>query len=62
MLSDPKHPVWLLLTFLVVGGIGLGYCQIMYHNGADPLKDGALVSLVGGLSLAVGRFTGGARS
>lgn len=61
-MSDPKHPIWLLLGFLVVGGLGLGYCSLMYQNGADPLKDGALVSIVSGLAIAVGRFTGGSKS
>ena len=62
MLSDPKHPVWLLLGFLIIGGLGLGYCEIMYVHGADPLKDGGLITIVGGLAAAVGRFTGGSKA
>lgn len=58
-MSDSKHPVWMLLGILVVGGLGLGYCQVMYHNGADPLKDGGLIAIVGGLSAAVARLMGG---
>jgi hypothetical protein len=58
-MQDPKHPVWLILGFLVTGALGLGYCTIMYNNGADPLKDGGLIAIITGLSVAVGRFTGG---
>ncbi len=58
-MSDSKHPIWRLAGLLVVGGLGLGYCQMMYHNGADPLKDGGLIAIVGGLSAVVMRFTGG---
>lgn len=61
MMNDAKHPVWLILGFLVVGGLGLGYCSLMYHNGADPLKDGGLIAIVSGLAAAVGRFTGGSK-
>lgn len=59
MFSDPKHPVWFLLGLLVIGGLGLSFCALMYHNGVDPLKDGGLIALVGGLAGAVGRMTGG---
>lgn len=48
-MRDPKHPIWLILGVLVVGGLGLGYCQLMYQNGADPMKDGGLIALVAGL-------------
>ena len=58
-MSDPKHPIWILLGILVIGGLGLGYCSLMYQNGADPLKDGGLIAIVGGLSAAVARIIGG---
>lgn len=58
MWHDRNHPVWKLAFILIVGGLGLGYCQIMYHNGADPMKDGALVAIVGGIAGAWGKFMG----
>ena len=57
-MADKSHPVWLLLGILIIGGLGLGYCQLMYHNGADPLKDGGLIAIVGGLAGVAGRFVG----
>ena len=61
-MSDKSHPVWIILGILVVGGLGLGYCQLAYLNGADIIKDGGLVALVGGLAGALGRFMGGSQS
>lgn len=49
-MSDPKHPIWSLAGLL------------MYNNGADHLKDGGLIAIVGGLSAAVAKFTGGSSS
>lgn len=50
-----------ILTIGVIGGLGLGFCALMYHNGVDPLKDGALVALVGGLAGAAGRLSSGSK-
>jgi len=58
-MSSHKHPIWLILGLLVIGCLGLEYCELMYANGADPLKDGALIAIVSGLSAAVVKFTGG---
>lgn len=58
-MQDPKHPVWLILGLLVIGGLGLGYCALMYQNNIDPLKDGGLIAIVSGLAAAAGRMTGG---
>ncbi len=57
-MSDHKHPVWFLLFVLLVGGLGLGYCQVVYHNGSDPLKDGGLIALVAGLVGLWAKFSG----
>ena len=58
-MQNQKHPIWLILGFLVVGGLGLGYCSLMYANGVDPMKDGGLIAIITGLSAIVGRLTGG---
>lgn len=51
-MPDSKHPIWKLAAVLIVGCLGLGYCSIAYQNSVDPLKDGGLIALVGGLSAA----------
>jgi hypothetical protein len=48
-----------ILFILVVGGLGLGYCEVMYRNGADPLKDGALIGGVTAITAAFFKFFGG---
>ena len=53
------HPAWVILFILVVGGLGLGYCEVMYRNGADPLKDGALIGGVTAITAAFFKFFGG---
>lgn len=57
-MSDHKHPIWFLLFILVVGVVGLGYCQVMYENGTDPLKDGGLIAIVAGMVGLWSKFGG----
>jgi len=51
------HPGWFCLFALTVGGLGLGYCEIMYKNGVDPIKDGGLIAIVAGLVATWNKLT-----
>jgi len=40
------------LFVAVVGGLGLGYCELAYRNGSDLLKDGGLIAGVSAVTAA----------
>lgn len=57
-MPDRHHPVWFIVFILVVGGLGLGYCSLMYANGVDLKLDGGLVALITTVTGLWFRFTG----
>lgn len=57
-MPDRHHPIYFILFVLVVGGLGLGYCSLMYANGVAP-ADGGLIALIAAATGAWFKFTGG---
>lgn len=56
---DWKRNLIGVIGLAVLGVLGLTYCEMVYRNGADPLKDGGLMA---GVALAVklyDKFVGG---
>jgi|694.fasta_scaffold68922_5 hypothetical protein len=41
-IHDPKHPVWPIIRYVVVGGTMIAICSTLYKNGFDP-KDLVLI-------------------
>ena len=58
-MNSPQHPIWRLLTLVVLLSAVGGYMHVFYANGIDPLKDGTLLTILGGLAVAWNKFTGG---
>ena len=57
-MPERNHPIWFIVFALVIGGLGLGYCEIAYKNGAD-IKDTGLIALITAATGAWFKFTGG---
>ena len=58
-MPERNHPIYFILFAMVIGGLGLGYCQLAYANGADVPKDTALIALITAATGAWFKFTGG---
>ena len=56
---DFKKALVGVLFLAVLGGLGLWYCEIVYRNGADPLKDGGLIAGVAAAVKLYDKFVGG---
>lgn len=51
MTFDWKKPALILAAIVVVGGFGLGYSAIVFHNGVDASKDSGMIAVVGAVTL-----------
>lgn len=56
---DVKRALVVILGVAVIGGLGLGYCALAFKNGVDLFKDGGLMALISGLTLAASKLFGG---